>query len=231
MRTPLTNIIGFSELLASPIAGPLTEKQHDYLGDIRLSGRTLLAIVDDILDLATIDAGALDLKLSQVKVRDVFDQAVQGVEERLKQNDVALYIGIEPGIHSFIADGKRVTQILYNLLSNAIGFSTAGSKISLTCARTDSMLAFTIEDQGVGIPEDYQQAVFDRFESRSLGSRHRGAGLGLSIVKNLAELHGGRVSLASTPGEGTRITVLLPLEQKADGEATEIAVQVYKSAG
>jgi len=231
LRTPLTNIIGFSELLASPIAGPLTEKQHDYLGDIRLSGRTLLAIVDDILDLATIDAGALDLKLSQVKVRDVFDQAVQGVEERLKQNDVALYIGIEPGIHSFIADGKRVTQILYNLLSNAIGFSTAGSKISLTCARTDSMLAFTIEDQGVGIPEDYQQAVFDRFESRSLGSRHRGAGLGLSIVKNLAELHGGRVSLASTPGEGTRITVLLPLEQKADGEATEIAVQVYKSAG
>jgi signal transduction histidine kinase len=231
LRTPLTNIIGFSELLASPIAGPLTEKQHDYLGDIRLSGRTLLAIVDDILDLATIDAGALDLKLSQVKVRDVFDQAVQGVEERLKQNDVALYIGIEPGIHSFVADGKRVTQILYNLLSNAIGFSTAGSRISLTCARTDSMLAFTIEDQGVGIPEDYQQAVFDRFESRSLGSRHRGAGLGLSIVKNLAELHGGRVSLASTPGEGTRITVLLPLEQKADGEATEIAVQVYKSAG
>ncbi len=131
LRTPLTNIIGFSELLASPIAGPLTEKQHDYLGDIRLSGRTLLAIVDDILDLATIDAGALDLKLSQVKVRDVFDQAVQGVEERLKQNDVALYIGIEPGIHSFVADGKRVTQILYNLLSNAIGFSTAGSRISL----------------------------------------------------------------------------------------------------
>ena len=231
LRTPLTNIIGFSELLASPIAGPLTEKQHDYLGDIRLSGRTLLAIVDDILDLATIDAGALDLKLSQVKVHDVFDQAVQGVEERLKQNDVALYIGIEPGIHSFVADGKRVTQILYNLLSNAIGFSTAGSRISLTCARTDSMLAFTIEDQGVGIPEDYQQAVFDRFESRSLGSRHRGAGLGLSIVKNLAELHGGRVSLASTPGEGTRITVLLPLEHKAEGEATEIAVQVYKSAG
>ena len=97
LRTPLTNIIGFSELLASPIAGPLTEKQHDYLGDIRLSGRTLLAIVDDILDLATIDAGALDLKLSQVKVHDVLDQAVQGVEERLKQNDVALYIGIEPG--------------------------------------------------------------------------------------------------------------------------------------
>lgn len=230
LRTPLTNIIGFSELLASPIAGPLTDKQHDYLADIRLSGRTLLAIVDDILDLATIDAGVLELKLSEVRVHDVLDQAVQGVEERLKQNDLALYIGVEPGIHSLTADGKRVTQILYNLLSNAIGFSTAGGRISLTCARDDSMLAFTVEDQGVGIPEDFQQAVFERFESRSLGSRHRGAGLGLSIVKNLAELHGGRVKLSSTPGQGTRVTVLLPIRQKTEGQ-TELDLKVYKSAG
>lgn len=230
LRTPLTNIIGFSELLASPIAGTLTERQHDYLADIRLSGRTLLAIVDDILDLATIDAGVLELKLSEVRVHDVFDQAVQGVEERLKQNEIAFYIGIEPGIHSFTADGKRVTQILYNLLSNAIGFSTAGGRISLTCARADSMLAFTVEDQGVGIPEDFQQAVFERFESRTLGSRHRGAGLGLSIVKNLAELHGGRVTLASTPGQGTRVTVLLPVRQKTEGQA-ELDLKVYKSAG
>ncbi len=230
LRTPLTNIIGFSELLASPIAGPLTDKQHDYRADIRLSGRTLLAIVDDILDLATIDAGVLELKLSEVGVRDVFDQAVQGVEERLKQNDVALYIGIEQGIHGFTADGKRVTQILYNLLSNAIGFSTAGARISLTCARADSMLAFTVEDQGVGIPEDFQQAVFERFESRSLGSRHRGAGLGLSVVKNLAELHGGSVTLASTPGQGTRVTVRLPVRQKVEGQ-TELDLKVYKSAG
>jgi signal transduction histidine kinase len=230
LRTPLTNIIGFSELLASPIAGPLTEKQRDYLGDIRLSGRTLLAIVDDILDLATIDAGAFELKLSPVRVRDLFDQAVQGVEERLKQNDVALFIGIEPGVTSFVADGKRVTQILYNLLSNAIGFSTAGSRIALTCARRDSMLAFTVEDQGAGIPEDYQQAVFDRFESRSHGSRHRGAGLGLAIVKSLAELHGGRVTLHSTPGQGTRVTVFLPREQKTKDEAAELEAQVYKSS-
>ena len=92
LRTPLTNIIGFSELLASPMAGPLTERQRDYLNDIRLSGRTLLAIIDDILDLATIDAGTLELKLSAVKVKDVIEQAVQGVEERLKQNDVELDI-------------------------------------------------------------------------------------------------------------------------------------------
>ena len=202
LRTPLTNIIGFSELLASPVAGPLTDRQRDYLGDIRLSGRTLLAIIDDILDLATIDAGALELKLAPVKVSDVVEQAVQGVEERLKQNHVALDIEIEPGIDEFVADGKRVTQMLYNLLSNAIGFSDAGGKVALRCGRRDSLIAFTVADQGVGIPADYQQAVFDRFESRSHGSRHRGAGLGLAIVKSLAELHGGTVSLELGAGAG-----------------------------
>jgi signal transduction histidine kinase len=230
LRTPLTNIIGFSELLASPLSGPLTERQRDYLSDIRLSGRTLLAIIDDILDLATIDAGTLELKLSPVKVREVIDQAVQGVEERLTQNRVKLDIIVGPGIDQFVADGKRVVQILYNLLSNAIGFSVSGGKIALTCRHEDSMLAFTVEDQGIGIPENYQQAVFDRFESRSHGSRHRGAGLGLSIVKSLAELHGGTVRLASTPGQGTRVTVLLPLKQKAEVEATELDVPVYKSS-
>ena len=109
----------------------------------------------------------------------MIEQAVQGVEERLKQNDVELDIEIEPGIDEFIADGRRVTQMLYNLLSNAIGFSEDGGKIGLSCGRRKSMIAFTVEDQGVGIPDDYQQAVFDRFESRSHGSRHRGAGLGL----------------------------------------------------
>ena len=102
--------------------------------------------------------------------------------------------------------------MLYNLLSNAIGFSEAGGRITLDCRRENSMLAFAVEDQGVGIPDDYQQAVFDRFESRTLGSRHRGAGLGLSIVKSLAELHGGTVSLDSAPGgeRGSRCSCRSP---------------------
>lgn len=230
LRTPLTNIIGFSELLASPVPGPLTEKQRDYLGNIRLSGRTLLSIIDDILDLATIDAGTLELKLSPVKVREVVEQAVQGVEERLKQNNVELDIAVEPGVDDFVADGKRVTQMLYNLLSNAIGFSEAGGKIALGCGRQNSMIALSVEDQGVGIPADYQQAVFDRFESRSHGSGHRGAGLGLSIVKSLAELHGGTVSLDSAPGRGTRVTVLLPLKHEPAGEADALDERRLKSS-
>jgi signal transduction histidine kinase len=135
-----------------------------------------------------------------VKVSHVIEQAVQGLAERIKQNDLVLDIDIEPGIDDFAADGKRVTQMLYNLLSNAIGFSSAGGKIGLRCERRDAMIAFTVADQGVGIPDDYQQAVFDRFESRSQ-ARTTAARGSSSVVKSLAELHGGTVTLDSA---GTR---------------------------
>jgi len=216
LRTPLNSMLGFAQMLAEPAFGPLAQKQREYVDDILSSGTTLRAIVDDILDLATIDAGTVELKLVPVNVRDVIEAARQGVQERLKQNEVTLEIDIAEGVDAFVADASRITQILYNLLSNAIGFSAPGEAVRLACRRADSMIAFIVEDRGAGIPEDYQQVVFDRFESRSHGSRHRGAGLGLSIVKSLAELHGGAVSLASAPGEGTRVTVLLPLKQPAE---------------
>jgi signal transduction histidine kinase len=230
LRTPLNSILGFAQLLASPAFGPLAEKQREYVHDILASGLTLRAIIDDILDLTTIDAGTLDLNLSPVSVREVIEAAANGVRERLKQNDMTLDVAIEPGIDTFVADGARVTQILYNLLSNAIGFSPEGGRIALNCHRENSMLAFTVEDQGVGIPEDYQKAVFERFESRPHGSRHRGTGLGLSIVKSLAELHGGTVDLSSAPGKGTRVKVLLPLEQEPRGEAADLEEPRYKSS-
>ena len=218
LRTPLTNIIGFTELLASPSTGTLGEKQREYLSDIRSSGQTLLAIIDDILDLATIDAGTFELKLAPVKVRGVIDAAVLGLRERLKQNHIALDIRIEPGIDTFVADGPRATQILYNLLANAIGFSNPGSRIVLSCRRDNDKLTFTVEDEGCGIPAEYQAAVFDRFESRANGSGHRGAGLGLTIVKSLVELHGGDIVLSSTPGRGTKISARLPLAREAVAE-------------
>ena len=120
--------------MASPSTGAMSDKQREYLSDIRTSGQTLLAIIDDILDLATIDAGTFELKLAPVKVRGVIDAAVLGLRERLKQNRIELDIRIEPGIDEFVADGPRVTQILYNLLANAIGFSSPGSRIVLSCA-------------------------------------------------------------------------------------------------
>jgi signal transduction histidine kinase len=227
LRTPLTNIIGFTELLASPSTGAMSEKQREYLSDIRTSGQTLLAIIDDILDLATIDAGTFELKLAPVKVRGIIDAAVQGLRERLKQNRIDLDIEIKPGVDEFVADGPRVTQILYNLLANAIGFSAPGSKVVLSCTRENTKLAFTVEDEGCGIPAEYQSAVFDRFESRAKGSGHRGAGLGLSIVKSLVELHGGEVVLSSTPGRGTRISARLPLGHE---DAAEPELRRYGSS-
>lgn len=215
LRTPLNSMLGFAQMLAEPAFGPLGEKQREYVDDILSSGMTLRAIVDDILDLATIDAGTLELKLAPVNVRDLFETARQGVQERLRQHDVMLEAGIAPGVDEVVADASRVTQMLYNLLSNAIAFSAPGGTVKLSCDREDSMIAFTVADRGTGIPEDYQQAVFDRFESRSPGSAHRGVGLGLSIVRSLAELHGGTVTLTSVPGDGTSVKVLLPLNHEA----------------
>jgi signal transduction histidine kinase len=210
LRTPLTNIIGFSELLASPRTGELNSKQREYLNDISASSRTLLAIINDILDLATIDAGALELKLAPVKVADVVDTAVLGVRDRANRARLNLDIRVAQDALEFIADEARVRQVLYNLLANAIGFSRPADSIRVSVWRESGMMAFAVEDNGVGIPKDQQQRVLERFESRSQGSKHRGAGLGLSIVKSLVELHGGTMSLESEPGRGTRVTVRFP---------------------
>ena len=210
LRTPLTNIIGFSDLLTNPNIGPLSQRQTEYLGDIRASSATLLSIINDILDLATIDAGALELKLAPVKVASVIKSSALGVKERLVRARLGLDIRVEPGIDEFICDEKRVTQILYNLLSNAIGFSPQGSRIRLLCMRDGENIAFTVLDQGSGIPEEHQGAVFKRFERHTQGSRHRGTGLGLSIVKSLVELHGGDIHLRSKEGKGTIVIVRFP---------------------
>ncbi len=210
LRTPLTNIIGFSELLSSPRTGELNSKQREYLNDISASSRTLLAIINDILDLATIDAGGLELKLSPVTVSAVVETAVLGVRDRATRARLNLDIRVADDAAEFIADEARVRQVLYNLLSNAIGFSRPGDTIGVNVWREAGMVAFAVEDKGVGIPKDQQQRVLERFESRTQGSKHRGAGLGLSIVKSLVELHGGSMALESEPGQGTRVTVRFP---------------------
>ncbi|MEZ5853884.1 MAG: PAS-domain containing protein [Hyphomicrobiaceae bacterium] len=210
LRTPLTNIIGFSELLESPRTGVLNEKQHEYLADVSASSRQLLSIIDDILDLANIDAGALELKLAPVKVRPIIDGALLAVRDRAQRARLTLDVSIAPDVDHIVGDDMRIRQILYNLLSNAIGFSIAGGTVGLKCARRQGMLEFKVTDQGVGIPRGDQRTVLERFVSRSQGSNHRGAGLGLPISKSLVELHGGQLRLDSEPGVGTTVTVLLP---------------------
>jgi signal transduction histidine kinase len=210
LRTPLTDIIGFAEMLMLPSIGPLNSKQSEYLGDIRTSSTKLLAIINDIIDLATIDAGGLELKIAPVSVSEVVEAAELGVRDRLTKARISLDIQVAPDLEMVMADRQRMTQILFHLLSNAIGFSPENSVITLSCRREDSLVSFAVQDSGVGIPEEYQASVFGRFESRSHGSKHRGAGLGLAMVKSLVELHGGQIKLRSAPGVGTTVTVLIP---------------------
>lgn len=210
LRTPLTNIIGFSELLRNERTGPLNEKQREYLSDIHVSSNTLLTIVNDILDLATIDAGAFALSREPVFIADIIEDAVHGIREKLDRARIQLQVQVEPGINEVVADANRMKQVLFNLLSNAIGFSHPDSQIRLTCHRDDTMIVFAVIDDGVGIPLELQSKVFERFESNALGTRHRGAGLGLAIVKNLVELHGGTIALSSAPGRGSTFTVRIP---------------------
>lgn len=210
LRAPLTNIIGFSELLAGPHAGQLNDKQREYLSDITQSSQTLLSIIDDILDLATIDAGGLDLDIKPTKIQSVIDSALMGIKERAGRARLTLEIATSDEIDELFADEDRLRQVLYNLLANAVGFSNPGGLVRLSCWLDGDDIVFSIEDNGVGIPEDQLGRIFDRFETRGRGSSHRGAGLGLSIVKSLVELHGGTLSVMSEPEQGTTVTVRLP---------------------
>jgi signal transduction histidine kinase len=210
LRAPLTNIIGFSELLAGPQAGDLNEKQHEYLTDIRQSSQTLLSIINDILDLATIDAGALELDIKPTKVQPLIESVLNGVKERAGRARLTLEIATSDDVDELFGDEDRLRQVLYNLLANAVGFSKPGGLVRLSCWLEDEDVVFAIEDNGVGIPEDQLDRIFDRFESHSHGSKHRGAGLGLSIVKSLVELHGGTLTIDSEPDRGTTVTVRLP---------------------
>ena len=210
LRTPMTNIIGFSEMLAGPHIGKLSKKQREYLNDITESSSTLLSIIDDILDLATIDAGVLELNPKAVKIQPIIESALMGIKERAGRARLTLEIATSDEVDDIIADENRLRQLLYNLLANAVGFSNPGDLVRLSCWMEGPEVVFSIEDQGVGIPKDQLDRVFDRFESRSHGSKHRGAGLGLSMVKSLVELHGGKLSIESEPGKGTTVTVRLP---------------------
>jgi len=219
LRSPLTNIIGFADFLGDPVTGPLTGKQREYLSYITVSTNALLAIINNILDLASIDAGAMTLNLGAVDIRKTMEAAAEGVQDRLVKSGITLEIHAPPEIGSFIADERRVRQSLFNLLANAVRFSPLGEIITFAAQRRRDAIAFSVTDRGPGIPAEVQNKVFDWFETHSLGSRHRGTGLGLSLVRSFVELHGGSVTLESTVGRGTTVTCVFPLAQTAERSA------------
>jgi signal transduction histidine kinase len=221
LRSPLTTIIGFAHLLTDPTTGPLMPKQAEYLSYITTSTNSLFALINNILDLATIDAGAMTLELGPVDIRKTIDDAAEGIQDRLARDRIRLRIDADPAIGSFVGDGSRVVQVLYNLLANAVGFSPQDTTVTLSARRTEHSVVFAVTDQGPGIPPEVKDKVFDWFESHSNGSRHRGAGLGLPLVKSFVELHGGKVRVDSLLGKGTTVTCHFPIDQAAHRNAAE----------
>lgn len=217
LRSPLNNINGFVHLLGEETTGPLNPRQHEYLGYVSKSSAALLAIIDDILDLATIDEDAMELDFSDVDVLATMNAAIEGVQDRLAENSIDVQIVALDNVGSFRGDAKRVRQILFNLLSNAIGFSSPGQTVTLAAMRRDDEIVFKVTDRGRGISPDVLERVFERFESHTAGSRHRGVGLGLSIVRDFMELHGGKVFIDSAPGEGTTVTCVFPAPAAREG--------------
>ncbi|MCX7302752.1 MAG: ATP-binding protein [Hyphomicrobiales bacterium] len=221
LRSPLTNIIGFTELLSLPSTGPLQPRQSEYLDHIGTSSSVLLTIVNDILDLATVDAGIMELDISEVDVGRTIAAAAELIADRLQEHSIGLKIETAFAPETMLGDEIRVRQILYNLLSNAANYAPEGGTIKLTCRRLEIGVEFTVHDDGPGIAPEVLDTVFRRFEPRANGGRRRGAGLGLSIVKSFVELHGGAVRIETAPNQGTTVVCLFPFNPAGMRDAAE----------
>lgn len=213
LRTPLNAILGFSELLASPVFTNNPERVHEYAGLIHTSGRHLLTLINDILDLAKIEAGRWELEESELSLHDVAEDALQLMTWRAQDNTATLENRIGAHLPGVYADPRALKQILLNLLSNAIKFTPPGGTVTMFAEHLpDGALAFGVEDTGIGIAPDDVEGVFDSFGQgkHDITLADRGTGLGLAIVKGLAEAHGGTARLDSRLGHGTRVQVILP---------------------
>jgi len=210
LRTPLNAVIGFAEILVNQYFGALNPRQLDYSHSILASARLLMRLINDILDLATIEAGYMVLETGPIDVSAILHSVLALTRERARSRDLELDLRCPPEIGVVEGDERRLKQALFNLISNAVKFTPPGGAIRLEAARRDDALLLTVADTGVGIPIADQARVFEKFER---GVRQPGAGLGLSLVKSLIELHGGAVVIESASGQGTRITCRLPVAQ------------------
>ncbi|UNE54264.1 sensor histidine kinase [Bartonella machadoae] len=213
LRTPLTNIIGFSDILRDQIFGSVNERQKEYLGHIHSESGTLLNIVNDILDLATLDAGIMELNVQPVNIADAMVQAITRVEERVNGRYIVLSQQISPSLNLIYADATRLHQIFVNVLSNAINFATEASTIEFCADQQDDNIVFSVHNEGSDIPKDVLDRIFKRFSAHSHHGGRAGAGLGLSLVKSFVELHGGHVEILTGAGQGTTVKCFFPISK------------------
>lgn len=210
LRSPLTNIIGFTDLLRTPGVGPLNDRQAEYIDHIATSSSVLLTLVNDILDLATVDAGIMRLNYSEIDLSDLLDDVSMQIADRLQESGVTLEITAPAQLGTIVADPQRLKQILLKLLSNAANFSPEGAAIALECHREGTDFVFSVADRGPGISQEMIATVFDRFATGAKSGKRGGAGLGLSIVDSFVSLHNGKVTIDSKPGRGTTVVCRIP---------------------
>jgi two-component system cell cycle sensor histidine kinase PleC len=213
LRTPLNAILGFSEMISSRLFEHEPGRSAEYAGLIHSSGQHLLALINDILDLAKIEAGRWQLEEAELQLHSIAEDALQLVTWRAKDTNAVLENSIDPGLENIYADERAIKQILLNLLSNAVKFTPENGKVTAFAQRDpDGGMMLGVSDTGVGIALEDQGRVFDSFGQgkHDIALPEKGTGLGLAIVKGLAESHGGHVLLESQVGKGTRVTVHLP---------------------
>jgi signal transduction histidine kinase len=211
LRTPLTAIMGFTEILQNQYFGPINDRQRDYCDNILEAGKRLVTLINDILELATIEAGYINLDREDVTINDMLHGVADVVSDWARQEDLELEVNCPETIGTAPIDERRIRQALFNLLSNAIKFTPAGGRIRLTASRTANELELVVADNGIGISSEDQSRIFKRFERANIRTGQTGAGLGLSVVKSIIEMHGGRIEIDSAPNRGTTVRCHLPL--------------------
>jgi signal transduction histidine kinase len=213
LRTPLNAIIGFAEMLGNAYFGKLNDKQAEYSRGIIEASHRLLALINDILDIATIEAGYLPLDVRPVEVKSMLESVETLAAERARNRDLSLVTTCPGDIGTVLGDERRLKQAIYNLVSNSIKFTPPGGRVVIAAKRLAKEIEISVADTGVGIAPQDQAIVFEKFARVGGHGRHGGAGLGLALVKKLIELHNGRVELRSTPGKGTLVTCHIPIDE------------------
>jgi signal transduction histidine kinase len=222
LRTPLNSVIGFSEVLQDRIFGPINDKQMEYVNNILTSGRHLLSLINDILDLSKVESGKMKLELSDFSLRESLDASLMMLMEKALKGGIELHLDITPPADlRIMADQRKLKQILYNLLSNAVKFTPAGGTVVLSALRDGDFIEITVADSGIGIKEEDIAKLFHPFtQLESVYTKeYKGTGLGLALNKDLVELHGGRVWVESRFGTGSRFSFNIPIVQETDKRA------------
>jgi signal transduction histidine kinase len=213
LRTPLNAIIGFSEVLGEKFFGELNDKQNEYVDDILSSGRHLLSLINDILDLSKIEAGRMELEITTFYLPDAIENAILLIRERASRHGIKLDRSIDERLGDFNADERKVKQVLVNLLSNAVKFTPEGGQIKVEAGLGDHAVIISVSDTGIGIAKQDQEAIFEEFRQASGSYAHKreGTGLGLTLTRRFVEMHGGKIWVESELGKGSKFSFTLPI--------------------